>query len=136
MLDWLARLERELADGDEAELTQALVALAYAAAREIRIPDDERRAASRRSLLLLAAGGDPARGLDLNGRAVSALAADLDAIDRRALLAHGLRTLQARSGSLPHVNEALRGLLDEPEVAWRAYAASVLAEELDEADED
>ncbi len=133
MLDWLDRLERTLAAGGEEELSQALVSLAYAGGREVTIPDEERRAAARRSLLLLAAGGDPSRGLDLGGGAVAALADDLDAPDRRALLLHGLRSLYDRTRGLAHVNEALRALLDEPEIAWRAFAAALLAEELEDA---
>jgi hypothetical protein len=130
MLDWLDRLERRLAAGEDEELAVALVSLAAAAGQEIRIPDEERHAASRRALLLLATGGDPGRGLDLSGRAVTALAGDLERADRRALLMHGLRSLLDRTGALPHVHEALHALADEPEIAWRAYAASLLAEEL------
>ena len=131
MFAWLDRLERRLAAGGEEELSIAVVALAAAGGEEIAIPESERRAASRRATLLLATGGDPARGLDLNGRAVTALAADLDAADRRALLVHGLRSLAERTRSLPHVHETLLELVADPEIAWRAYAASVLAEELE-----
>ncbi len=129
--DWLARLELRLAEGDEEELAVALVALAYAAGEEIEIPDEERRPAARRALLLLAAGGDPRRGLALDGRAVTALAADLDAGDRRRLLQAGLDRLQRQARAQEHVSAALRGLANHPDVSWRAYCAAVLAEELE-----
>ena len=128
---WLSRLEERLASGGDDELAVALVSLALFAGQDIQLPEDERRGAGRRALLLLAAGGDPARGLDLGGRAVIALAADLDTADRRLALERGIVGLIDLSRRLPHVHEALRGLIREPEIAWRAYAASILAEELD-----
>jgi hypothetical protein len=129
--DWLTRLEGRLGEGGEDELAIALVALAYAAGEAIEIAPDERRAAGRRALLLLAAGGDPARGLALDGRAVCALAADLDDAERRSLLGDGLAELDRRARGRPHISEALRALREDPEVAWRAYAAAILAEELE-----
>ena len=132
IVDWLERVEQRLAEGDEEELATALVSLAFFAASEIRLPEDERRSASRRTLLLLVTGGDPARGLDLGGRAVTALAADLDTPERRSELLAGLGRLLRSSAGLPHVSEAMRGLVRDPEIAWRAYAAAILAEDLDD----
>ncbi len=129
--DWLARLEDRLAAGDQEELAVALVTLAYAAGDRVRIEGGERRAAGRRALLLLAAGGDPGRGLDLDGRAVAALAADLDGADRRAALSTGLADLRARARGHPHVSEALSALAADPDIAWRAFAAAILTEELE-----
>lgn len=131
MLDWLSRLETRLAEGDDDELAISLVALAYAAGDGVALPEEERRAAGRRAVLLLAAGGDPARGLDLDGRAVTALAADLGSDTRRKQLLSGLADLRLKSKGRPHVTEALRGLLADPALAWRAYAAAILAEELE-----
>ena len=131
VIEWLARLEGRLAEGDEDELAVALVSLAYAAGEGIAIPQDERRAASRRALVLLAAGGDPARGLDLHGRAVSTLAAELDEPQRREALQAGLSRLVECARGQPHVTEALRELAADADVAWRAYAAAALAEELE-----
>jgi hypothetical protein len=131
MEGWLERLERQLAEGEEEELAVALVSLAFFAGQEIEVAEDERRAAGRRALLLLATGGDPARGLDLDGRAVTALAADLDTPARRLALERGLVELTSQARTLPHVHEALRGLLRHPDLAWRAYAASVLVDELE-----
>ena len=58
-------------------------------ARSASTPD-ELRAATRRAQLVLAAGGDPHRGLDLDGPAVERLAEELDSTERRAALEHGL----------------------------------------------
>jgi len=79
---WLADLERTLAEGDEDNLAIAVVVLASVAGAEVPLDGKERAGAVRRALLLLAAGGDPSRGLDLGGRAVRALATDLDEPER------------------------------------------------------
>ena len=128
---WLADLERSLAEDVEDSLAVGLVVLASVAGRSVRLPEDEVHGATRRALLLLAAGGDPARGLDLNGRAVAALAADLEEPARLDELLAGLDGLQAESEGLPHVSEALRALLEAPEIAWRAFCCALLAAELD-----
>ncbi len=128
---WLTDLERGLADDTGTEtLATALIVLASVAGERVAIDDAERHGAARRALLLLAAGGDPARGLDLNGRAVSALADDLRDVDRQLALESALKELVPLAAGLPHVSEALRGLVAAPEIAWRAYAASLLAEHL------
>jgi hypothetical protein len=128
---WLADLERTLAEDEGGgELPTALVVLASVAGQEVGVPEDEKHGAARRALLLLAAGGDPDRGLDLNGRAVSALADELRTVDRQLALERGLDDLKAGSTGLAHVSEALAALRATPDVAWRAYACSVLAEEL------
>jgi hypothetical protein len=128
---WLVDLEHSLAeDPEEESLAVALVVLASAAGRDVAVDEDERRGASRRALFLLTAGGDPERGLDLNGRAVTALADELRTVDRQLALEQGIGELRAQAKGLPHVSEAVRGLVDAPEVAWRAYACSLLAEEL------
>ena len=128
---WLVELERSLAqDPGTDNLALALVVLASVAGRGIVIGEDDAHAAIRRALLLLAAGGDPERGLDLNGRAVTALAEDLRTTDRQIALEQGVRDLRLEAAGLPHVGEAVRALMDTPDVAWRAYACSLLAEEL------
>ena len=66
----LAQLEEALVDDADESLPTALVVLASLAGREIPLEEAELHGAARRALLLLAAGGDPERGLDLNGRAV------------------------------------------------------------------
>jgi hypothetical protein len=119
--DWLQTQEEE----------PELPVLAYAAGLGIEL-DDEAPGAIRRALLLLATGGDPLRGLDLEGRAVTALAADLDAPARHAALAEGLAELRETASGLPAVVAAIDRLLAGPDLAWRAYAAGVLADSLDE----
>jgi len=95
----------------------------------VTLDADEAHGAARRALLLLAAGGDPERGLDLHGRAVTALADELRTVDRQLVLEEGLRELRVQAAGLPHVSEAVHALQEAPDVAWRAYAASLLAEE-------
>jgi hypothetical protein len=131
---WLADLERSLAEDADDTLAVGVVVLASVAGADVRVDEDERHGAVRRALLLLAAGGDPSRGLDLNGRAVSALASDLDEPARRDALVSALERLQSAARGLPHVCEALHALAAAPEVAWRAYACSLLAQELDDED--
>ena len=124
----LERLETILRPGGELE---AWSSLAFVAARRIDFGDDL-NAARRRALLLLAAGGDPHRELELGGRAARALADDLDEPGRRDALTSGLGELRPHADGLPAVREALGVLLADGELAWRALAVALLAEELDE----
>lgn len=131
--DWLLGIEHSLAaDSTGERLAEILVVLAAVAGAEIELDDDELHGATRRALLLLASGGDPSRGLDLNGRAVGALADDLDDPARRAALEDGLETLRRRAVGLRHLSEALHELLAAPDIAWHAFACSLLADELGE----
>ena len=128
---WLAELERSLAESEETDaLATALVVLASVAGEDVVVDEDERHGVCRRALFLLAAGGDPERGLDLHGRAVTAVADELRTVDRQLALEQGIADLRAQAKGLPHVSEAVHALADAPDVAWRAYAASLLAEEL------
>lgn len=132
---WLAELERGLAEETgEDNLAVALVVLTSVAGADVAIEPAERHAAARRALFLLTAGGDPERALALDGRAVTALADDLRTVDRQLALEQGLRDLRVEAEGLAHASEAIHGLLEAPEVAWRAYAAALLAEELGAAD--
>lgn len=126
---WLVALESTLA---AAEVAVAVVTTAAVAGQQVPLDDEEVRAAVRRAMFVLAAGGDPERGLDLDGPAVATLARDVDSPERRRALEAGLRQLAAASTGLPHVSEAVQGLLAAPETAWRAFACSVLAEHLDD----
>jgi hypothetical protein len=105
-------LERHWLDQVEASSgeDEAQPLLAWLAGRQVEISDDELRGPVRRAMLLLAAGGDPP--------------------ERREALARGLARLRAEAGSLPLAGAALDTLLGEPELAWRAYAAGLLGEEL------
>jgi len=130
---WLVDLEEGLAaptDDETDVLATALVVLASVAGANVPVDKDERRGATRRALLRLAAGGDPSRGLDLNGPAVTELAEELRDIDRQIILETGFRELAAQSKGLPHVSEALHGLMHAPDIGWRAYVCSLLAEDL------
>ena len=130
-MSWLVDLEGTLAEDEEGNLAVAVVVLAAAAGEKVHIGEDDLHGAARRALLLLTAGGDPERGLDLNGRAVTALAHDLRTADRQLVLEQGVADLRLQAQGLPHVSEAIKALTDAPDVAWRAYAASLLAEALD-----
>jgi hypothetical protein len=133
-VSWLVQLERSLEEDGES-LAVGLVVLASVAGREVHIDADARHGAARRALLLLAAGGDPERGLDLDGRAVQAMADELRTVDRQLALERGLDDVKAQAKGLAHVSEALAALRATPDVAWRAYACSLLAEELGGVDE-
>jgi hypothetical protein len=128
---WLVELERSLGEDENNEnLAVGLVVLASVAGRDVPVENEVLRGAARRALLLLAAGGDPERGLDLDGRAVTAMAEELRTVDRQLALEQGLVDLRFQAQGLPHASEAVHGLLEAPDVAWRAYAAGLLAEEL------
>jgi hypothetical protein len=107
-------------------------ALAVLAAPDPLVEPGELRPALRRAMLLLAAGGDPQRELELDGRAVTALAAELDRPERRAEVSRGLEALRAEATGLANVSPALDELLLDAGLAWRAYACALLADELEE----
>jgi hypothetical protein len=119
--EWLAALEAE---------EEPLVPLAWVAAQQVAFDEDDLHGALRRAVLLLAAGGDPHRALALDGRAVTALATDLDDPERRDELADALVTLRLDADGLPVVVTALETLLADPELAWLAMSAGLLAAEL------
>jgi hypothetical protein len=123
----MRQIEEMLATGGDVE---GLVSLALAAGSDIELPEDELNAAVRRSVLLLAAGGDPTRELELDGRAVTALAADLDAPARRNELAARLAGLRQPAAGLPLVEGALARLSADSDLAWRSFACALLAHEL------
>ena len=110
--------------------TDVRPALALLAGRELPVDDAEVRGALRRAMLLLAAGGDPHRGLELDGRAVIALAEELERPERLAEVERGVAALGAQATALPHVAAALEELRAEPALAWRAFACALLADEL------
>jgi hypothetical protein len=124
---FLQGLESRLAAGEEVEVEVPLTLLA---GQGVEIGEDELRAARRRAVQLLATGGDPRRELDPEGRAVTALAADLDDPGRRQALATGLASLREGVDGLPAVSERLERLLQDEERAWRWYACTLLGEEL------
>jgi hypothetical protein len=113
--------------GAEADIRPALALLA---APDPLVEPDELNPALRRAMLLLAAGGDPHRELELEGRAVSTLAAELDRPERRAEVSRGLEALHGNAAGLANVSPALEALLLDAGLAWRAYACALLADEL------
>ena len=124
---FLAGLESRLAGG---ELLVIEVSLVLLAGREVELDPDELRGARRRAVQLLATAGDPRREPDPYGRAVTALAADLDAPEHRAALAEGLESLAVSAAGLQEVSARLELLVADEELAWRWFACTLLAEEL------
>ena len=121
--DWIRAAERR-------EPHEQWTLLCFLAGRSVEVDEDELNAALRRSELLLAAGGDPRRPLELYGRAVTALAEDLDEAGRRSRLAAGLATLAPAVEGLRGATEARRLLRGDGDLAWQCYAMALLAEEL------
>jgi hypothetical protein len=123
-------LEELLSRVDAGELGDPLPVLAYVAGASVEIGEQELNGARRRALLLVAAGGDPHRDLDVDDRAVKAIAADLFTDDRRAQLARGIDALALRVRDLPTARDGVLFLAGDVDLAWRLYALGLLAEEL------
>ena len=121
--DWIRAAER-------AEPHEQWALLCFVAGRDVKLDGQELNAALRRSELLLAAGGDPRRPLELYGRAVTALAEDLDDPASRAQLAAGLEALAPEVEGLRGATESLRLLDRDADLAWQCYAMALLAEAL------
>ena len=105
-----------------------LLGLAWLAGQGIELDEEEVRATVRRAELLLAAGGDPRRELELDGRAVSAVAADLDEPGAREQLEDALARLAADRRVWRRSATALAQLRAQPDLAWQCYAGALLAE--------
>ena len=105
-----------------------LLGLAWLAGQGIELDDEEVRATVRRAELLLAAGGDPRRELELDGRAVASVAADLDDPEAREQLEDSLNALATEAEGLASVASALAQLRAQPDLAWQCYAGALLAE--------
>ena len=121
-----------LARVDAGELGDPLPVLAYLAGQSVELDDGELNGARRRALLLVAAGGDPHRDLDVDDRAVKAIAADLHTRERRDALARSIDSLVLRVRDLPVAREAALFLAGDVDLAWRLFALALLAEELAE----
>ena len=117
---------------DAGELGDPLPVLAYLAGQAVRLDEAELNGARRRALLLVAAGGDPHRDLDVDDRAVKAVAADLHSKQRRDELARSIDDLVLRVRDLPVAREAALFLAGDVDLAWRLFALALLAEELSE----
>jgi hypothetical protein len=127
-----ARLEELEAAGLDPDSAELGVVLCWLVQDSLAIDDAELNAARRRAMFVLAAGGDPNRDVGLDSVAAERLAAELDTPERRARLAAALDGLPA--DDLPAVRAAVDSLRADPELAWRSFALSLLADEL--ADED
>jgi hypothetical protein len=121
--DWIRAAERSAPE-------EQWALLCFLAGREVELEATELHAAIRRAELLLAAGGDPHRPLELYGRAVTALADDLDDPGARAQLASGLEALTGEIAGLRGASEALKLLRRDGDLAWQCYAMALLADAL------
>jgi hypothetical protein len=126
------RLEDLEASGLDPRSSELPVVLCWLVRNDIAIDEAELNGARRRAMFVLAAGGDPQRDVGLDSVAAERLADELDTPARRAQLAAALEELPA--DDLPTVTTAVESLCADPELAWRSFALSLLADEL--ADED
>jgi hypothetical protein len=115
---------------DAGELGDPLPVLAYIAGQSVEIGEEDLNGGRRRALLLVAAGGDPHRDLDVDDRAVKALATDLYTDERREQLGRSIDALVLRVRELPVAREAALFLAADVDLAWRLFSLSLLAEEL------
>jgi hypothetical protein len=127
-----ARLEDLERSGLDPRASELLVVLCWLVRNDIAIDEAERNGALHRAMFVLAVGGDPHRDVELDSVAAERLAGELETPGRRAQLAAALDDLP--SGDLPAVTAAVESLCADPELAWRSFALSLLADEL--ADED
>ena len=125
-------LDELLTRVDAGEFGDPLPVLAYVAGQAVELDDEELNGARRRALLLVAAGGDPHRDLDVDDRAVKALAADLYTDERRDELGLSIDALVLRVRELTVAREAALFLAADVELAWRLFSLGLLAEELAE----
>jgi hypothetical protein len=105
-----------------------LPGLAWLAGQDVELDPDEVKGTVRRAELLLASGGDPHRELELDGRAVTAVADDLDDPAARDQLEDSLARLATASEGLTAVSDGLARLRAQPDLAWQSYACALLAE--------
>ena len=125
-----ARLEELERSGLDPRSGELLIVLCWLVRDEIAIDEAELNAARRRAMFVLAAGGDPHRELGLDSVAAERLADELDTPERRTKLANALDELPA--DGLPAIAAAVESLRTEPELAWRSFSLSLLADELAE----
>jgi hypothetical protein len=104
------------------------VVLCWLVQDDVAIDEATLNGARRRAMFVLAAGGDPHRDVGLDSIAAERLADELDTPARRARLAAALEELPA--DALPGVTAAVESLRADPELAWRSFALSLLADEL------
>jgi hypothetical protein len=115
---------------DAGELGDPLPVLAYIAGQAVEISEADLNGGRRRALLLVAAGGDPHRDLEVDDRAVKALAADLYTDERREQLGRSIDALALQVRERPVAREAALFLAGDVDLAWRLFSLGLLAEEL------
>jgi hypothetical protein len=123
-----ARLEELEGSGLDPRSSELQVVLCWLVQDDIPIDEGELNGARRRAMFVLAAGGDPHRDVGLDSIAAERLADELDTQLRRAQLAAALGELP--SDGLPAVAVGVESLRADPELAWRSFALSLLADEL------
>jgi hypothetical protein len=123
-----AKLEELEGSELEARPSELQVVLCWLVQDEIPIDEAELNAARRRAMFVLAAGGDPHRDVGVDSIAAERLADELDTPGRRSQLTAALVALPA--DDLPSVSAAVEALRTDPELAWRSFALSLLADEL------
>ena len=123
-----ARLEDLERSGLDARSSELLVVLCWLVRDLVAIDEGELNAARRRAMFVLAAGGDPHRDLGLDSIAAERLADEVDTPERRAQLAAAFAELPM--DDLPAVTAAAESLRADPDLAWRSFALSLLADEL------
>jgi hypothetical protein len=123
-----ARLEDLDRSGLDPRSTELLVVLCWLVKDDVAVDETELNAARRRAMFVLAAGGDPHRDVGTDSVAAERLAGELDTPERRAQLAAALDELPG--DDLPAVAAAVESLRADPELAWRSFALSLLADEL------
>lgn len=123
-----ARLEELERSGLDPRSGEVLVVLCWLVKDDVAIDEAELNGARRRAMFVLASGGDPHRDIGLDSIAAERLADELDTAERRAQLAAALEALPA--GDLPALTAAVDSLRADPELAWRTFALSLLADEL------
>jgi hypothetical protein len=125
-----ARLEELERSGLDQGSSELLVVLCWLVKDHVAVDEADLNGARRRAMFVLAAGGDPHRDLGLESVAAERLAGELDTPERRAQLAAALDELPA--DDLPAVAAAAASLCADPELAWRSFALSLIADELAE----
>ena len=123
-----ARLEELERSGLDPRSSELLVVLCWLVKDHVPVDEATLNGARRRAMFVLAAGGDPHRDVGLDSVAAERLADELDTPERRAQLAAALDELPA--DDLPTVAAAVKSLRVDPELAWRSFALSLLADEL------
>ncbi len=124
------RAALELVEASGPSEVDAAAAAAFAASLSLPLDDAALAGPLRRAMLLLAAGGDPHRALEVEGRAVRALAYELEALVGDEELAAAFGFVHARARGLPGIEAAAAGLAADPGRARGAVALALLGAEL------